>query len=311
MIREMFPSDIHEAGADVAYGYATMLRDSAASADGWFWSSYIVAPDDPRKPVGKAGWSDCLICHSSANNPENTFAALEHLDGSLLEPQEYLTDTVQVTPAPTAVKLALPTPLAAPNEAFTALFDQPLQPADPQALAFPSQLPNDHAPAKPEPDPFLTSDICSGCHSARKSNITGLNMIVTSPEGQLVNVSPYGEWSASLMGLAGRDPVFHAQLASEKELRPAETEYLDNTSYRCHGVMGLRQLSLDKAEPFRHEMVMATGDDPYAKYGALARDGVSCTVCHHIAPEGLGTGTPTRAASASGPPRRSTGPTTT
>ena len=30
-----------------------------------------------------------------------------------------------------------------------------------------------------------------------------------------LNVSPYGEWRWSPMGLAGRDPVFHAQLESE------------------------------------------------------------------------------------------------
>lgn len=293
MIKEMFPSDTREKDANVPLGYATMVRDSAGSVDGWFWSSYITQKGDPRLPVGKAGWSDCLICHSSADNPENTFADLSHVDGSLVEPQEIYTETTAVpgiTATPTAVRLALPTPLAAPNAAFVALFDQPLQPADPQALAFPMQLPYDHAPAAPPiPDRFLTSDTCSGCHSARISNITGRNMVAQDATGQMRNMSPFGEWSASVMGLAGRDPVFHAQLASEKQLRPAQTEYLDNTCYRCHGVMGLRQLKTDKDEPFRHEMIYATGDDPYAKYGALARDGVSCTVCHGMSAEGLGT----------------------
>jgi hypothetical protein len=53
------------------------------------------------------------------------------------------------------------------------------------------------------------------------SNITGPNMVFTDTTGQVRNLSPYGEWSASLMGLAGRDPVFQAQLESEKALRPA------------------------------------------------------------------------------------------
>jgi len=293
MVKEMFPSDTRQPDADVPLGYATMVRASKGSMDGWYWSSYITLPNDPRAPIGKSGWSDCLICHASADNPENTFADMSHLDGTKVEPQEIYTETTaapRVTAELTLPKLALPTPLAAPNAAFTALFDQPLQPADPTALAFPSQLPSDHAPpAPPIPDAFLTSDICSGCHSARISNITGQNMVARDGSGQLRNMSPFGEWSASVMGLAGRDPVFHAQLASEKKLRPAESEYLDNTCYRCHGAMGLRQLQLDKGEPFRHEMIYATGDDPYAKYGALARDGVSCTVCHHIAAEGLGT----------------------
>lgn len=184
----------------------------------------------------------------------------------------------------------MPPPLAQPNADFVALFNQPLQPADPQTLAFPSQLPHDHVTAKPPtPEHFLTSDACSGCHNARVSNITGPNMVLTDRTGQVRNLSPFGEWSASLMGLAGRDPVFHAQLESEKVLRPAQTEFLDNTCYRCHGVMGLRQHATDTGKPFEHRMVYATENDPKAKYGALARDGVSCTVCHHIAPEGLGT----------------------
>ena len=289
MIKQMFPSDTTMPDADVPLGYATMVRDSKGSVDGWFWSSYITLADDPRKPIGKAGWSDCLICHSSANNPENTFAALEHLDGTLREPQEFIPDDQPLPPEPPP-KLKLPEPLADPDPAFVGVFTQNLQPADPMALAFPSQLPNDHAPAKlPMPDKFLTSDICSGCHSARISNITGRNLVATDAENRNRNTSPFGEWSASLMGLAGRDPVFHAQLESEKMLRPSQVEYLDNTCYKCHGPMGLRQLALDKQQPFKHEMVFATGDNPDAKYGALARDGVSCTVCHRITAENLGT----------------------
>jgi hypothetical protein len=67
-----------------------------------------------------------------------------------------------------------------------------------------------------------------------------------------------------MMGLAGRDPIFHAQLESEKALRPSQTGFLDNTCYRCHGVMGQRQVELDKHEPFRHSMVYAVPDDAVA-----------------------------------------------
>ena len=103
-----------------------------------------------------------------------------------------------------------------------------------------------------------------------------------------VNLSPYTEWRASMMGLAGRDPIFHAQLESEKTLFPSQSAFLDNTCYRCHGVMGQRQIESDRNEPFKHGMVYAQPDDPDGKYGALARDGVSCAACHRIAKEGLG-----------------------
>ena len=77
MIKEMFPSDTTQPGADVPLGYATMVRDSKGSVDGWYWSSYITLQGDVRVPTGKAGWTDCLNCHASTDNPDNTFAALE------------------------------------------------------------------------------------------------------------------------------------------------------------------------------------------------------------------------------------------
>jgi hypothetical protein len=91
-----------------------------------------------------------------------------------------------------------------------------------------------------------------------------------------------------MMGLAGRGPIFHAQLESEKAMRPSQTGFLDNTCYRCHGVMGQRQVELDKHQPFQHSMVYALPGEADAKYGALARDGISCDVCHRIAKEDLG-----------------------
>src|SRR6185437_6813757 len=58
--------------------------------------------------------------------------------------------------------------------------------------------------------------------------------------------------------------------------------------YRCHGVMGQRQIEADTGEPFKHSMVYALPDQPDGKYGALARDGVSCSACHRISKEELG-----------------------
>ena len=39
---------------------------------------------------------------------------------------------------------------------------------------------------------------------------------------------------------------------------------------------------------FTIDMFYATGEEPNAKYGALARDGVSCAVCHQISAKRLG-----------------------
>ncbi len=180
----------------------------------------------------------------------------------------------------------------------------------------------DHALSPPNGPPlFLTSDQCVGCHAAGS---TGLHYDMTvQQENQpaytnLINVAQYGEWRGSPMGLAGRDPVFFAQLETEQKVHPALAKLAPDVCLHCHGVMGQRQFCLDQfsndpkkaaavcnntdllgldqnsqpivprllfsrqqvnAIPFRATTEQEKKD---AKYGGLARDGVSCTTCHHI-----------------------------
>jgi hypothetical protein len=130
---------------------------------------------------------------------------------------------------------------------------------------------------------------------------------------RLLNLSPYGEWKASPMGLAGRDPIFFAQLQSETNHLPQLTECIETTCLHCHGVMGQRQLAIDTpgqavaacaalfgvppppevpfGRPFRKAMVAQWPESQPSteqRYGALARDGISCAVCHHVADDELG-----------------------
>jgi len=118
-----------------------------------------------------------------------------------------------------------------------------------------------------------------------------------------MNVSPFGEWRWSPMGLAGRDPIFYSQLDSEIAFiksffknDPLKMEEkiraVNNTCFKCHGVMGKRRLDDDHGGTdkgnFERELVYATYDTPQPDdkkayiYGALARDGVSCMACHRI-----------------------------
>jgi hypothetical protein len=136
------------------------------------------------------------------------------------------------------------------------------------------------------------------------------------PGGNLFNISQYGEWSVSIMALASRDPAFLSQVETERVLHKlVEPTSIDNFCYRCHGPMGQRQFHIDNGgdptqvptgtplppEPnFSHLMTYSTaqgcnypgfpcnqpGAQPaFAKYGGLARDGISCTMCHHIGPQ--------------------------
>jgi cytochrome c553 len=144
---------------------------------------------------------------------------------------------------------------------------------------------------------YITSDQCTGCHDAGG---TGLQFDMTKPlpsqaHGyQLENFSPYATWRSSPMGLAGRDPIFFAQLASETQtFHPESKEFVETTCLGCHGISGQRQFQLDnklagnECGAFTREMVKAIPYPPgnlsveHANYGALARDGISCAACHH------------------------------
>ncbi|MEM7237500.1 MAG: hypothetical protein AAF501_06725, partial [Pseudomonadota bacterium] len=164
---------------------------------------------------------------------------------------------------------------------------------------------------------FVTSDQCQGCHDGTEllSN-TRPNMVFEAQPAprdpaHLVDLSQYGEWSVSLMALASRDPVFLAQAETERDLKPGvDPNAIDDICYSCHGPMGQRQYHLDLItgagdQPFfSHFMVFSTpresefyqrhkdrfpfntplADPRYSEFGGLARDGVSCGICHHLGP---------------------------
>lgn len=163
---------------------------------------------------------------------------------------------------------------------------------------------------------YLTSDQCAGCHDAGGTGMQfDMTQTLTAAEHarlvenaggdesvpHLYNYSPYATWRTSPMGLAGRDPIFFAQLASEtKTFHPGTYDkgaksvpkFIENTCLGCHGVSGQRQFQIDTFDAatgtcaeFTRGDVMArqyTFDDQKARHAALARDGVNCTSCHRM-----------------------------
>lgn len=329
IVKEMYQTAAGTPVGDKLLGYATMMKRKGASWDGWFWSIFFLESGG-MPPVGQFGYSFCLTCHASADNPEVTFADLSHLDGKTIERQDppyppttdaligYI-DAHSRGPMLSTMgsSVGFPDRLSKPDPMFVELYKkwacpdpdkewaciQPVEGAIGMPTPFPPREQSRALSSALGPDTFLTSDQCAGCHDATllfDANGPKLqNMVARDADGNLVDLSPYGEWSASMMGLGGRDPVFYAQIESERTLRPELAGLIDDTCFKCHGVMGLRQLHQDtggsqlptlnaEGKAFQHGMVYAQIGDPDYKYGALARDGISCTVCHHIAEQGLG-----------------------
>ena len=141
-------------------------------------------------------------------------------------------------------------------------------------------------PAGKSPN-FVTSSECLGCHSGLTGTGLGPTMVLTSTTTSTINVSPYGEWRWTPMGLAGRDPVFYSQLDSELAFlkEQPKKQNVINICLTCHGAMGKREFAAEHpADDFKVDFVYDT--DPASvgfKYGGLARDGISCEVCHRMA----------------------------
>jgi hypothetical protein len=306
---KLFPTD----------GAAIMIRDNGGSHDGWFWGWYGFGPasgwtpdypPDPQNTLPNMGFAQyCMNCHASAEN-NLTFASSKNIQDEPGEPlvflsQNFFTPALEhsqhelvVLPSGGVSRLGEPNYMA-DGEVVSALraYAQKMPSWD-SVAKMPSQTfdntwvdaggPNSH-------DTFLTSTQCIGCHDAGS---TGLQFDMTQPNPHgagLINLSPFATWRSSPMGLGGRDPIFFAQLASEiQTFHPDSATTVQDTCLGCHGVLGQRQFHIDKfaeskqCPDFLRKMVDAapwpesSPEAAHANYGMLARDGISCTACHHM-----------------------------
>jgi hypothetical protein len=281
----------------------------------------------------------CVNCHASARD-NFTFSSSKNIEGETGRPLVFLSQDddaspdmasnhpVAVLPGDLAPRLGQP--LFDYNPEFTAAFPWPWKNEPRPTYGNVSKMPSEtydnvyvEAGGPSVHSEYLTSDQCLGCHDAGS---TGLQFDMTVPvtpaeqaklpyvditSGQvdsntkptLWNHSPYGTWRTSPMGLAGRDPIFFAQLASETQtFNKPIAPVVENTCLGCHGFMGQRQYGIDQymkafeagnvtdqsCGTFGREMANAVpypAGNPsaeHANYGALARDGISCLSCHRM-----------------------------
>ncbi|MDP3234943.1 MAG: hypothetical protein Q8N26_19330 [Myxococcales bacterium] len=142
-------------------------------------------------------------------------------------------------------------------------------------------LPPAHAPlavgVSMQHDVFATGKVCGDCHSASATSSANRD-----EQGRSVDL--YEWWSASAMGNSARDPLFRAVLASEMARAPAAADAISTICLTCHTPMA--KLALEHA----NALPATLANTVYAAgaVGSLARDGISCTVCHQIQPTGLG-----------------------
>jgi cytochrome c553 len=279
--------------------WTIMIKDAKGSADGWFWAELWV-----DMPLDNHAWPFnypntgfgiyCTRCHASAEK-ESTFAALNNIEGYAGDPLTFRVDDSWRDESSHSSHHATPpmaapvTPIVVPNPAFLETF-RSLTPVAEDSVVKIANETWDHIAAH-KGRMFMTSDQCQSCHSAANGPF-GPTMWLTNKDKKGLNVSPYTEWRWSPMGLAGRDPIFYAQLDSElsyldtipdEATRASLKHSVINTCFSCHGVMGKRQHDIDHpGQNYDFDYILRTGSQPGAQYGALSRDGISCASCHHI-----------------------------
>ena len=122
---------------------------------------------------------------------------------------------------------------------------------------------------------FTHSDNCVACHN---------NLI--APSGEDVSIG--ATWRSTMMANSARDPYWQAAVRRETVDHPKHSAAIENECSACHMPMAqkIAQAAGGQGEVFAH-LPIANGDK--SDLHRLASDGISCTVCHQIAPDNLGT----------------------
>lgn len=119
---------------------------------------------------------------------------------------------------------------------------------------------------------FSGSGVCAFCHS----NLLDSN-------GKDVSIDAH--WRSTMMANAGKDPLWQAKISSEVQRNPKLQAVIEEKCSRCH--MGMaRYQAITDGSPVG---VLSPGFlDPNHPLHPAAMDGVSCTLCHQIQDQGLG-----------------------
>jgi hypothetical protein len=120
---------------------------------------------------------------------------------------------------------------------------------------------------------FQTSDRCIACHNG-----------LTTPSGQDVSIG--FNWRPSMMSNAARDPYWQAGVRRETIDHPESRAAIEDECSICHMPMARFQAKVagHEGQIFAHLPF-----DPQKDEDRIAADGVSCSLCHQITKDKLGT----------------------
>ena len=121
---------------------------------------------------------------------------------------------------------------------------------------------------------FATSDNCLACHNG-----------MTTGSGEDVSIGV--AWRASMMANSARDPYWQASVRRETLDHKSHADAIQDECAICH--MPMARTAAHAAGGRGRVFAIAPGSGGTSAEHQLAADGVSCTLCHQIGPDRLGT----------------------
>jgi hypothetical protein len=122
---------------------------------------------------------------------------------------------------------------------------------------------------------FPTSDKCLACHNG-----------LTAAGGEDVSIGV--AWRASMMANSSRDPYWQASVRREAIDHPSGREAIEHECSICHMPMAHSVAAAAGTAPEVFRLLPGRGGGASDQH-RLAADGVSCSLCHQISAERLGT----------------------
>lgn len=122
-------------------------------------------------------------------------------------------------------------------------------------------------------DHVSTAGYCVECHDG-----------LTGPQSESIDMVQ--NWSTSMMANAAKDPLWQAKVESEVVRNPHLQSVLEETCAKCHTPMGVMEATITS------QPISLSGDgflNPNNALHNVSMDGVSCSVCHQIEDQNLGT----------------------
>jgi hypothetical protein len=136
---------------------------------------------------------------------------------------------------------------------------------------------------------FTDAQTCAGCHRASASGDTP---VMRYPDAQGEDISPSNQWRHSIMAHAFNDPYFRAVVEDEATLFPSLAGLIEDTCLTCHAPMA-RTHAHQTDTDLQQDGTCTLPDGCYRLSSATAQDhareGVSCTLCHQVRDDSLGT----------------------